>query len=305
MKLACIDIGTNTALLLILDELLRDVVDVSTIIRLGEGLAATGRIADGAVERAVATLKRYIAECRQRGATIACCYGTAAFREASNAADIVGRISRETGLAVRVLSAREEAYYAYLSVLPDLPEGVESFAVVDIGGGSTEVIHGTTGAFGPYRSLPVGIVKLAERYIRHDPPLEEELEAVAGEARQRVSASGMHEAAFLIAIGGTMTTLAAIALNLPQFDKAEIEGFRFSRDEIGRWVGKLAPMTREERQLLSGMEAGREDVLLPGVMLMQEVMVYLKARSVTVSTKGGRYGLLYETAYRGPKGRGA
>jgi len=303
MRYGSIDIGTNAVLLLVMESKgqLDELYDASTITRLGEGVLATGRLIRPAMERTVGALVRYRRVLDDYGVETPDCFGTAALREAENRAEFVEMAWQRAGIRVRVIRRYEEAYYTYLSVKDDPRIEGEELLIVDIGGGSTEITRGTRHGFLGYVSLPLGTVKLTERFIRHDPPLAEELANLSGfvheqagrARRRRVGRKGSDNRS-IVGMAGTVTTLAAMVLGLDAFDKKKVHGMVISLATLREWRERLLAMTVEERKGLPGMEPGREDLIPQGVVLMEEIVVAFGGTQFTVSTAGARYGVLYE-----------
>ncbi|MGD0488243.1 MAG: Ppx/GppA phosphatase family protein [Syntrophorhabdales bacterium] len=303
MRYGSIDIGTNAVLLLVMESngQLDELYDASTITRLGEGVLATGRLIRPAMERTVGALVRYRRVLDDYGVETLDCFGTAALREAENRAEFVEMAWQRAGIRVRVIRRYEEAYYTYLSVKDDPRIEGEELLIVDIGGGSTEITRGTRHGFLGYVSLPLGTVKLTERFIRHDPPLAEELANLSGfvheqagrARRRRVGRKGSDNRS-IVGMAGTVTTLAAMVLGLDAFDKKKVHGMVISLATLREWRERLLAMTVEERKGLPGMEPGREDLIPQGVVLMEEIVVAFGGTQFTVSTAGARYGVLYE-----------
>jgi exopolyphosphatase/guanosine-5'-triphosphate,3'-diphosphate pyrophosphatase len=303
MRYGSIDIGTNAVLLLVMESngQLDELYDASTITRLGEGVLATGRLIRPAMERTVGALVRYRRVLDDYGVETLDCFGTAALREAENRAEFVEMAWQRAGIRVRVIRRYEEAYYTYLSVKDDPRIEGEELLIVDIGGGSTEITRGTRHGFLGYVSLPLGTVKLTERFIRHDPPLAEELANLSGfvheqagrARRRRVGRKGSDNRS-IVGMAGTVTTLAAMVLGLDAFDKKKVHGMVISLATLREWRERLLAMTVEERKGLPGMEPGREDLIPQGVLLMEEIVVASGGTQFTVSTAGARYGVLYE-----------
>jgi len=303
MRYGSIDIGTNAVLLLVMESngQLDELYDASTITRLGAGVLATGRLIRPAMERTVGALVRYRRVLDDYGVETLDCFGTAALREAENRAEFVEMAWQRAGIRVRVIRRYEEAYYTYLSVKDDPRIEGEELLIVDIGGGSTEITRGTRHGFLGYVSLPLGTVKLTERFIRHDPPLAEELANLSGfvheqagrARRRRVGRKGSDNRS-IVGMAGTVTTLAAMVLGLDAFDKKKVHGMVISLATLREWRERLLAMTVEERKGLPGMEPGREDLIPQGVVLMEEIVVAFGGTQFTVSTAGARYGVLYE-----------
>jgi exopolyphosphatase/guanosine-5'-triphosphate,3'-diphosphate pyrophosphatase len=314
MRYEAIDIGTNAVLLLVMEAngQLDELYDASTITRLGEEVLATGRLAGCAMERTVGALVHYRRVLDDYGVETVDCFGTAALREAANRDEFVEMAWRRAGIRVRVISEYEEAYYTYLSVKDDAQIRGEELLIVDIGGGSTEVSRGTRHGFLGYVSLPVGTVKLTERFISHDPPLAEEMENLSGFVREQVEAArqSLADSAHLGAAGkgldnrsivgmaGTVTTLAAMVLGLDAFDKKKVHGMVISLPLLREWRERLLRLTAGERKRLPGMEPGREDLIPQGIVLMEEIVAAFGGAQFTVSTAGARFGVLYAALNR-------
>ena len=301
MTYGAIDIGTNAVLLLIAVEeagRFREVADLSTITRLGEGLLKTRRLSEEAMGRTIAALEKHRMALDAHHGEIACAFGTSALREAENREEFIEMAHRRTGFDVKVFSEYEEAYYTYLSVNRDPAILGGNLIIVDIGGGSTEITRGTRERFIDYVSLPVGTVKLTEIFVKHDPPARAELEGLARSVSELLPGNGTWADCTVVGMAGTMTTLAAMILGLEGFRKERIHGLSISLSTLDEWVGRLSGMSIVERRALPGMEAGREDLLLQGMILMREIVASLCTDSFVVSTYGARYGVLYERMQR-------
>ena len=297
MKYASIDIGTNTVLMLIADYKggrLEDVLDLAVITRLGEGLKQTGLLSEAAMDRTFSVLARYREEAEKQGVEGIYCVGTAAMREASNGGAFVERVREELGISIRTISGREEAYYTYLSVVHDGFPGMDRFIVVDIGGGSTEIIAGNRAGFEDFVSLPVGSVKLTEMFIRSDPPRKQEIEDLIGHLKKTITTPFDGKGRRIIGTAGTVTNLAGIILGLNSYDKERVHGLHVGIKEIDGTIAGMKGLTVSERSTMKGMEPGREDILFQGIILMREIMGYFGAEELVVSANGVRYGVLYE-----------
>lgn len=297
MKLAAIDIGTNAVLLLVAEReegRVEEVLDVSTITRLGEGLTRTRRLMPAAMERTVKVLEKYRTVLDDCGAQLVACFGTSAVREAENRAEFISAVRNRSGITVRVFSEYEEAFYTYLSVKSDPAIPGDDLVIVDIGGGSTEIARASRERFLDYVSLPVGTVKLTELFVRHDPPSPEELQELRRFVRDKLPPQEEKAGLTIVGMAGTMTTLAALVLGLDAFDKAKIHGFEITLSTLDEWIERLGRMSAAQRRALPGMEPGREDLLLQGMILMKEIVASFHARGFVVSTYGARYGVMYE-----------
>lgn len=294
MRYASIDIGTNAVLLLIVDclEGVREIMDVSTITRLGEGLISTGELSPAATQRTFEVLEKYAAIAGEHRVDKVVCYGTSALREARNSKEFIQRVETGLGWKIRAISTYEEAYYTYLSVQADPAMAAPAWLIVDIGGGSTEIIQGDNEHFQEFISLPVGTVKLTDMFVKHDPPLEQEIDGLTDYIRSTL-AFLCPARQTLIGMAGTMTTFGAM-IKGRSFKKEAIHGMTIPLSAFDIWTERMKTMSVAERRQLPGMEPGREDLLFQGLVLMREIMGYCGSSSLTVNAHGARYGILYE-----------
>jgi exopolyphosphatase/guanosine-5'-triphosphate,3'-diphosphate pyrophosphatase len=297
MKYASIDVGTNTALMLVAEVgggLVSEILDVASITRLGEGLKKRGFLSDQAMERTLRVLERYGRLIEQNRVEEVLCVGTSALREAVNSETFLRIVQERLQMEIKVISEHDEALYTYLSVKHDrLIKGADAF-IVDIGGGSTEVINGNGSQFLNFVSLPVGTVKLTEMFIEHDPPLRKELSALTDHVKGLLEFPFGQSGGVLIGTGGTITNVASIVLGLETFEADKIHALVVSLKEIEGLIDLMKGLSSLERRGIKGMEEGREDVILQGIILLREIMLCFGMGEVTVSTKGVRYGVLFE-----------
>jgi len=296
---ASIDLGTNTCLLLIADwdpgrqEVARVIGDHAEVVRLGQGVDLSRMLHAEAVERTVYCLKNYAEEVRAAGGRPeeAICVATSQARDARNGAEFFERIARETGFKFRVISGDEEARLTFLGgLLPGM--SAERSAVIDIGGGSTELISLSGG-----RSLDVGSVRFTERFFRSDPVSDPEFWACQDAIDSELDAlqtwrKGLDRDFKLVGVAGTVTTLAQWHLGLKNFQREKIDGSVLTRGDVHRMTEDLKWRAVHERMQLPGVTAGRADVLLAGALILWRAMEVLSFPEVRVSTRGLRYGAL-------------
>lgn len=302
-RLAAIDIGTNTILLLIAD-LRADgtfavLEDRAEITRLGEHVDRTRLISAAAEARSVAALRAYLERCRNLGVSEIVAVGTSALRDARNAAEFEDRLRRELGLELRVLSGEQEAAYSYLAVQRGLELKAGEVLVVDVGGGSTEFIWGRQAKLYRWASLDLGSVRLTERYLPSDPVTEDEcnrLQAAIDRGLERLVRDWGERPAFsaLVGIAGTFTTMAAVEKGLTDYSHSEVHGSRLRGDEVRRQIQLYRALPVAERRRIPGLEPRRADVILAGAVLIGRIMALFGLDEVLVSDQGIRYGLLYE-----------
>jgi exopolyphosphatase/guanosine-5'-triphosphate,3'-diphosphate pyrophosphatase len=312
MRIATIDIGTNTVLLLIAERTSRgELVAVSeqaTITRLGEGVDRTRSLAPAAIARTTACLDAYAEAIRAAGVTRVAVVGTSAMRDAQGGEAIRSHVRSVLGVEARTISGDEEARLTFTGAVSGL--GVspgERVVVFDIGGGSTEVVSGEVADGGSPRldfakSFDVGSVRLTERHVRTDPPTLAELAAVAEGTR-----SAFDELPRLlgqsdrppVGIAGTMTTLAAVSLEMDPYDGPRVHGHTMPVSELSRVVDRLAAADLATRRTLKGMEPKRADVIVAGGVLARTLLEKLGASAVRISDRGVRWGLAMELANAG------
>jgi exopolyphosphatase/guanosine-5'-triphosphate,3'-diphosphate pyrophosphatase len=305
MRVATIDIGTNTVLLLVSergsDGVLRAVQERATITRLGEGVDRTRRLAPDAIARTCACLSEYARLVRDEGAERIAVVGTSAMRDAGGGEEVRSFVRSTLGVEARVVSGEEEARLTFRGALSGLrPDDEKHAAVFDIGGGSTEVVLGEL-ADQPHitfsHSFDVGSVRLTERLVSRDPPSPEDLAAVARAAHDAfASVPSVPGAGVPVGVAGTMTTLAAVSLSLAPYDGARVHGHVMARAELERVVKHLASLDLESRREVAGMEPKRADVIVAGGLIALALVDHWGARAVRISDRGVRWGLAEEIA---------
>jgi exopolyphosphatase/guanosine-5'-triphosphate,3'-diphosphate pyrophosphatase len=292
---ASIDLGTNTCLLL-MREGDRVVGDYSTIVRLGQKVDEQRALHPDAMERTLACLREYAKSLKAAGGSPdqAKCVATSQARDARNGADFFARVRTETGFQFQVITGEEEARLTFLgALLPGMKP--ETSAVIDIGGGSTELISATGG-----QSLDLGSVRFSERFLKSDPVTDAEFWACQAEADRMLETfqpwrSANARETELVAVAGTATALAAWHLGLPRFDARAIDGLVLTRGDVHRMVEELKWRSIEERRQLPSMEPMRADVILAGALILWRAMEILKFPEARISTRGLRYGLWLES----------
>jgi len=314
MILAGIDIGTNTIRFLVADVGESSYQELSTgrtITRLGEGLDRTGILSPGAQARSLDALAAF--------AEVLCRYpsipvdvvATSALRKAANSQVFRRELRRRTGLELRIIDGAEEARLTLAGARRALSQGKQtdtdplaSSLLVDIGGGSTEIIVNADGVIRSVQSLDLGAVYLFERFLRSDPPETSEIEQLRQEVRNVLAAwetelvreTGCRAAYPLIFAGtaGTITTLAAMDLGMIDYDPERINGHVLRRDALDGMVRMLARTALDERKKIPGLEAGREDIILAGAVIAQELMHRAAKQEMLVSDWGLREGIVFD-----------
>ena len=283
-RVAAVDCGTNSLRLLLADvdpELaeLTDLTRRMEIVRLGQGVDKTGRLAPEALARTIAVLGDYADVIASSGARAVRMVATSATRDASNAADFTGMVKEVLGVAPEVLSGDEEAVLSFTGATAELTAGPDPgpFLVADIGGGSTEFVLGPAGGL-PERmiSVDVGCVRLTERHLHSDPPTDQEMAAAIADidaALDTVAAAvPVRRARTLAGLAGSVATVVAIAIGLPAYDSARIHHARASAAEVHAVTGGLLAQTRAERARIGVMHPGRVDVIGGGALVLDRIM---------------------------------
>lgn len=300
MRVAAIDIGTNSVLLSIArrdaDGALQLELDRCTITRLGQGVDKTRRLDPNAVERTLACLADYAKLLRSTALDRLEVVGTSALRDVEASEDFLERATALLGVRPRVIAGTLEAELSFDGALSAL--GLSGpVVVVDVGGGSTEVICGRVTPRGSqpeqHASLDVGCVRMTERHVDGDPPSDEALSAIQASTRNALSRLGFRSnSGPLVAVAGTATTLAAVELGLQQYDGTKLHGHAFSRERLEALVRRLSKLTSAQRSVLPGMEARRADVIVAGGVILMTVLREFGNDGLIVSDRGVRYGLL-------------
>ena len=302
-RFAFIDIGTNTILCLIA-ELKNDgsfdvLDDLAEITRLGQGVHQTGRISPEGEERSLKVLQRYLERCKCLNVEEIIAVGTSALRDARNSAEVRARFKKQLGLDVRVISGDEEAEYSFLAVQQGLPLNRRELLVVDVGGGSTELIRGNAAGVVEAISINVGSVRLTEQFFHSDPVQTEECEKMVVAIEKeltRLPNQWLKDSSILTLVGiaGTFTTLSAVEKKLVCYTHGEVHGSRLTLIEVRRQVALFQGKTIAERRAIAGLEPKRADVILAGACLIERIMTLFHSERVIVSDQGVRYGLLHE-----------
>ena len=306
MRLATIDLGSNTVRLLVADVAGAGrwrVVDADQhVTRLGEGLAASGRLGETPAARTAAAVADYAARARRRGAERLAIVATSAVREAANGREFAAALERATGERVTIVSGEREASLTLAGVLAGVGEGTGGDTLVfDIGGGSTEYILARAGAPLAAVSLTLGVVDLTERHpfpARVEPARYRALlDEVAGRLAAGVPAAiGAARVTRLVGTAGTATTLAALDLGLAAYDPARVQGHTLTREAIQAQLGRLGALTVTERAALPCLEPGRADLIVPGTAIVQATLALLGVDRMVVSDWGLREGILMSLA---------
>jgi exopolyphosphatase / guanosine-5'-triphosphate,3'-diphosphate pyrophosphatase len=305
-RFAGIDIGTLTCRLLIAElapgNPLKELRSERRVLRLGEGVDRTRRLNPAAMDRVIQCLQEWRNLLGDHHVEASVIVATSAVRDAENREEFLQRVKRETGFEVEVISGAEEARRALLGVRSGLPIGVTEVLAVDIGGGSTEFILDRTGQKPVIRSMDIGVVRLCERVLHHDPPTDEEVrqarEWVNRETKSAAAGMGDYGQATFVGTAGTITTLAAMAQKLSTYEPARIHNYRLGLETIRELEQILLSRTKVQRAGLPGLEKNREEVIVAGAIIIRTIMDTLDQKACLVSDLGLREGVLIDLAMR-------
>ena len=304
MRLAGVDIGTLTCRLLIgdlqPDGKLIEMRSERRILRLGEGVDQTKQLNVAAMDRVIQCLKewREIIDAAHVDAEAA--VATSAVRDAANRDEFLDRVKREADFEVEIITGDEEARRTLLGIRSGLPHGVTDVLALDIGGGSTEFILDRPGQKPVVRSIDIGVVRLCERLLHHDPPTDGEVqqarEWVARETKAAVVDMGSYQTATFVGTAGTITSLAAMAQKLNSYEPARIHNYQLQLSAIQELEQTLLSRKKADRVGLPGLEKGREEVIAAGAIIIRTIMETLGMPSILVSDLGLREGVLIDLA---------
>ncbi|HEY0190627.1 MAG TPA: hypothetical protein VGC42_05850 [Kofleriaceae bacterium] len=295
MPTAVIDIGTNTLLLLIVDNAMQPLVDLCRFGRLGKGLDATGQLSEESIAKSLEICREYRTVMDQHGVAQPIVIATQAAREAKNAAAFVEPAEAILNAKIEIIEGRREAELAATAVARTFPDLADArYLVVDVGGGSTELISVDNGAVLHQVSVPIGAVRMTERHLKHDPPIADEVAALEADIDRHLQALTLPRGVAVIATAGTATTLAAIKLGLTTYDAAAVTGLRILPRALNELVGRLIAATVAERKLIPGMEPARADVIAAGAAIFARVVARVDSPVLVTCDRGIRWGVAYE-----------
>jgi exopolyphosphatase / guanosine-5'-triphosphate,3'-diphosphate pyrophosphatase len=296
---AAIDVGTNSTRLLVAEEhpdLFRTIERRMVITRLGQGVDRTRTLQPEALQRTLKVIADYAASCGELGVERLRVTGTSAVRDARNRSEFFDGVLKLTGTAPELLSGEDEARATFLGVRSDLVDG-DPVLVVDIGGGSTELIYGTD-APESLVSLDIGCVRMLEKHLGSDPPAPEELGSLRADVGGQLAGArdelGIPSGARLVGVAGTVTQLATLKAGLPAEDPSIVHHMTLSHGDVRRLARRLGTLPWEKRSRIKGLEKGRVDVIVAGAEILQSVMETFDAPEVLVSEKDILDGLVIQ-----------
>lgn len=292
-RVAAVDCGTNSIRLLLADldterMVATDIARQMKIVRLGEGVDRTGRLADAAIDRTITALREYADLIREHSPEAVRMVATSATRDAANSAEFSRRVKEVLGVEPEVVSGDEEAALSFTGATRELTgEDGGPFLVTDIGGGSTEFVTGDATRVGPARSVDIGCVRITERRLSNDPPTAGEVAGATADIDAALDsvavAVPVTEARTLVGLAGSVTTVAGIALGLEHYDAERIHHSRVSAAEVHDIASRLLAQTHAERAAIPVMHPGRVDVIGAGALILDRIMTRFGFAEVLVS----------------------
>ncbi len=304
MRVASIDIGTNTILLLIADLFpdgtLKVIHDEQVIARLGKGVDSERMINQAAFDRVGGFLRAYKSTCDRLGVERICAVGTSAVRDAKNREEFISAMEERSGIRIEILSGDVEARWTYRGGISEFAGMSDRYSVVDIGGGSTEIIVGDAVNIIAKVSIDIGSVRITERILKDSPPETSALIEAHEFIASQIPPDAVREIAstFAVGVAGTLTTLAAFLQNLPVYLPEKVSGFNLTGDDVGAVFGSLKDKTAVQIAAFPQISAGRADIILAGIMILMGYMEAASLKRITVSDRGLRYGILYREVER-------
>ena len=284
MRVAAIDCGTNSIRLLIADvqgDNFREVIREMEIVRLGQGVDQTGEFHPDAIARTLAAVDKFAIEIARRGVEKIRFCATSATRDARNRDLFIDGVKSRLGVAPEVISGEEEARLSFAGATKELSDSLAPFLVIDIGGGSTEFVIGNR-SVEQAKSVNIGCVRMSERHFLSDPATQDEIKSARRDIQVAIAEAAeivdIKRAKSLIAVAGTATTVAAAALDLPQYDRYAIHLSRISAEKTHEVSEMFLRMNRAERAALGYMHPGRVDVIGAGSLVLSEIVKAVGAK---------------------------
>lgn len=293
-RIAAIDLGTNTTLMLVAEvdaaNVFRVLEDGANITRLGRGVDRTNRLDGAAIERTLSVLRSYAETARRWNAPIVA-VGTSAVRDASNRDAFLRPAEALLGCEIRAIGGVEEAELTFLGAVEGIPIGDKPITVVDVGGGSTEIIVGVDGAIRDRVSLNIGSVRMHERHGLGAPTSASQIDAVRDDVQRILAGAAIVPTPRILAIAGTATTIAAMVSEIEPYDPVRIHGAEVTREDLGAQVQRLVHSTIAERKQIRGLHPDRADVIAAGAIILEEILAWSGASTLIASDGGVRFGL--------------
>lgn len=299
-KYCVIDIGTNSIRMLIAEIENRHIIyskkDLETT-RIGEGVDKTNRLSSDAITRSISVLKKFKAEALKEVTEDIKAIATSAVRDAVNRDEFLRAAKDEVDLDIEVISGEKEAELGFIGVVNGIEDNIDNLLVIDIGGGSTEFILGNDQGIKYSRSLNVGAVRMTDKHIANDPitdnemnNLAEDIRSIISEIFDKINEFGKVQA---VGIGGTATSLAAIAQELEIYDRDKVHNYELKVEEIKEMIEKFRSLNNDERKKIKGLQPKRADIILAGSKILYEILTGLGLKTIKISEFDNLEGYIY------------
>lgn len=300
MNHGVIDIGTNTLLLLVISDEGGTLEDLCRFARLGEGLDATGKLGAAAIARTLEFCREYRDLLDLHGVDTPTVIATQALREATNARELIEPAEAILRATIEVIDGLREATLAAGAVAQTFPELTgRPYVVVDVGGGSTEIIVTDGRTIAMATSVPIGAVRMSERHLASDPPASDEVALMIDDIDRQLAKLALPTGGFVVGTAGTATTIAAIDLGLSEYDAAKVTGLRLDPKVVERQLAQLVRMTVSQRRTMRGIEPERAEVICGGVAIYARILQLIGAEKFITCDRGIRWGVAYERVSTG------
>ena len=298
MKIASLDLGTNSLILVVAEwdgttftPLFEDV----QVVRLGQDLTKRGSLHPKAKRRCLKELRNFSEKIDQFKVKNVLAAGTAALRNAGDGAKFAQEIEDQFGFRFKIISGNEEASLTFKAIQREFSDLAQQFIMIDIGGGSSELVVGDGNRILSKTSLEVGTVSFTERFIQHDPPTIEELHAASSSITELMDPfSVTPTSSIVVGVAGTVTTLKAVDVEMDEYDPSAVHRSQLKKDNVVRLGNLFRSMPTKERRKLKGLPPKRADIIPMGATILETFMAELNLESIYVSDRGLRWGLLYD-----------
>lgn len=300
IKIAIIEIGTNSVKLLIAEisgaDKVFPIYENVVITRIGRNLVTTKCLDTNGARQTIKLIKEFLLQCKQQNITEISILGTSALREATNRQLFIRQVKKATGLDIEIISPRQEAYLSYLGAI-----GLNLFSrfmknlVIDIGGGSTELAYGYSKKIKNAWNIPIGAVKLTEKFAKSDPISDKEYQQMVKHIKTKlanIASNGVNKPFITYGVGGTVTTLAAVDLGLAKVVPDKIQDYTLTRAKVNKLLNLFLKSNLAQREKIKGLEKDRADIILAGTSILLCLMDLLNIKYLHVSPRGLRYGYL-------------
>lgn len=302
-KVACIDIGTNSVRMILLDQMSSQCIDAEKFMettRIGSGVDAHRMLSEEAMRRTLDALVKFSNIAKSAGASEILAIATSAVRDAKNSHEFLERVRLEAGINVQIISGQEEARLGFLGVSKGTDEQ-GNILVIDIGGGSTELIVGQKGLIDYSISLDIGAVRMSDKFITSDPWDLKEQQDMADYIRsiikEPIKAIQKHDIKTIVGIGGTISTAGSMALEMTNYDRHKIHDYYVPLDQIHSMNRKLMSLAVDDRKKIPGLQAKRADIIPAGFMILQLLLLALEKEGISISEYDNLEGLFFDKLY--------